>query len=140
MVAEIKLLYIFSIGTAVLSGYLIDGFNLLLRHMRDDFAFRVSYLAIAIILVSFGISLSFRTNFPIMAVDLFVIELATGKNWPLKKVKTIFDLALVSTGIIVSFIFFNRLHGIGIGTVLSAILIGQIVGYVDNKLNLNLDR
>lgn len=135
-----KLLYVLSIGTAVLSGYLIDGFNLLLRHMRDDFVFRVSYLAIAIVLVSFGITLSFRTNFPIMAVDLFVIELATGKNWPLKKVKTIFDIALVSTGMVASFIFFHRLRGIGIGTVLSAVLIGQMVGYADKKLNLILPR
>ena len=137
---KFKISYLLSMLTAVIAGYLIDFFNWMLLGFRDDLPFRIFYLLLAMTLVSIGVALAFRTNLPIMAVDLFVIELAVGKNWPLKIVKTMFDVVLVLLGIVSSLLFFGKLRGIGIGTILTAVFIGQMVGFVDKKLNKYLSR
>jgi uncharacterized membrane protein YczE len=137
---KFKISYLLSMVTAVLAGYLIDFFNWMLLDFREDLAFRILYLTLAMMMVSIGVSLAFRTSLPIMAVDLFVIELAVGKNWPLKKVKTTFDVVLVMIGIVSSLLFFEKLRGIGIGTILTAVFVGQMVGFVDKHLNKYLPR
>jgi uncharacterized membrane protein YczE len=135
-----KGIYAATIITSVFSGILIDVFNRLIQGFRGEMVFRMIYLVCALTLVSAGIALSFRTRLPIMAVDLFVIELSSAKNWALRRVKTAFDISLVSVGLALTFLFFGRLKGIGFGTVCSASFVGGMVGYVDKKINSFLPR
>ena len=48
-------------------------------------------------------------------------------------VKVIFDITLVSTATILSFLFFGKLSGLGLGTIISAIIVGYIVNLLNQK-------
>ena len=49
-------------------------------------------------------------------------------------IKVCFDVTLMSTSVILSFLFFHQLNGIREGTVISAVLVGLIVKLYHRKL------
>lgn len=50
------------------------------------------------------------------------------------KVKIRFDVTLIIIAIVLSFLFFQRLNGVGLGTIVSAILIGPMISFVNRHL------
>ena len=48
--------------------------------------------------------------------------------------KVALDVTLVSTAVILSLLFFHRLQGVGIGTVISALLVGRLVNLFNRRL------
>ena len=52
------------------------------------------------------------------------------------RVKIFFDCTLMLTSLILSFVFFGSMQGIGIGTIISALLVGRIVSFMNMHLPL----
>lgn len=52
------------------------------------------------------------------------------------KTKVAFDTTLMSTALLLSFLFFGRLNGLGIGTIISALIVGIFVNGIRNILHL----
>ena len=50
------------------------------------------------------------------------------------KVKIRFDVTLIIIAIVLSFLFFQRLNGIGLGTIISAVLVGPMISFVNRYL------
>ena len=50
------------------------------------------------------------------------------------KVKIRFDVTLIIIAIVLSFLFFQRLNGVGLGTIVSAILIGPMISFMNRHL------
>ena len=51
-------------------------------------------------------------------------------------VKVGFDATLVATALVLSLLFFHRLQGLGVGTILSALAVGRIVNLYNRRLPL----
>lgn len=52
------------------------------------------------------------------------------------KTKVAFDTTLMSTALLLSFLFFGRLNGLGVGTIISALIVGIFVNGIRNILHL----
>ena len=50
--------------------------------------------------------------------------------------KVCFDATLVATALVLSLLFFHRLQGLGVGTILSALAVGRIVNLYNRGLPL----
>lgn len=50
------------------------------------------------------------------------------------KVKIRFDVTLIVMGTLLSFLFFHKLNGIGLGTIISAVLVGPMISFVNRYL------
>lgn len=59
-----------------------------------------------------------------------VIAKVSGKRFG--TVKVYFDVILIVIAAILSFIFFGKLQGVGIGTVISAIVVGKFVNFINH--------
>lgn len=59
-----------------------------------------------------------------------VIAKVSGKRFG--TVKVYFDVILIVIAAILSFVFFGKLQGIGIGTVISAIVVGRFVNFINH--------
>ena len=62
------------------------------------------------------------------------ITRVTGKRFG--SVKVIFDTTLMACALILSLLFFQGINGLGLGTILSALIVGKIVNFLNRHLKL----
>lgn len=127
--------YLFSFVLAFAFGFLLDIWAGLLGQFSVDFAWRLVYFTAGFLIMSFGASCFFLCGTPALPFDTvpraFVIE----KGLSVPKARTGFDLINLALSAAVSLIFVGRIIGIGIGTFVSALLMGTIAGKVTAWLN-----
>lgn len=123
--------YLLSFVTAVLYGFVLDGWNALLAFWTNDtLPVRILCAIIGILLTAFAVACFFRTNLPQEVWELFVKELTEHYKLKMTKVKWIFDISLLTVGIVLMLIFFHefRLNAIGIGTIVTTAVNAPIIG------------
>ena len=121
--------YFLSFGTTVLYGLLLDGaMGLTALIPAQSVAARLGIYVFGVLLCTSGIALLFDTYLPPAAYELFVKELSQKKGWDIRKCKTAYDCAscLVAAGM--SLLFFGSFRGIGVGTVICAVIYGWLIG------------
>lgn len=130
--------YLCSFVTALFYGFVLD---LILSSLQ---AFSVSHLGLRMLIFLFGlvccaigVSLFFHTYLSPEVYELLVRELSLKYRWQLGNVKTIYDCSSCFVALFLSFSFFGlfHLHGIGIGTLISAILNGQLIALINRLLD-----
>ena len=57
-------------------------------------------------------------------------------GWNFGSVKVAFDVTLMGTAVLLSFLFFHRLQGLGAGTIIAALIVGRFVSIVNKRLPL----
>lgn len=120
--------YFFAFITSIIFGYFLDFFNFLMKNITIfSHMYRVSLFIVSIVTISLGLVFLIKSNIPLMPFDLFVKQVSIKYNINLGKFKIGFDLTLLTIAISLSFLFFGKLEGIGIGTVLSALTIGLCI-------------
>jgi len=87
-------------------------------------------------ILAIGISIEVAPNVLVVPGEGVVKALTkvTGKRFGTTKV--LFDVTLIVLATILSLAFFGRLNGIGLGTVVSALLIGRLVNLCDKRFPL----
>ena len=74
--------------------------------------------------LAFGIVLSITANVLLNAPEGFVKALSDTLQQPFSEIKLIFDIIWVAIAACLSFLFFQALRGVGLGTILGAFLVG----------------
>jgi uncharacterized protein len=127
---KINAKYFLSFLASVIFGYAIDLFTyLLLNFSVTSHYLRIMLFAFSIVIISLGLVFFLKSKLPIMPFDLFVREVSTKYNIKIEKFKTAFDIILLMIATTLSFIFFGRLNGIHIGTLVSALTIGSCIDF-----------
>ena len=127
-----RLSYLFSFGTAVIYGFVLDGVMLLLHPLSvSHLALRVLFLLISVIVSGAGIALVMRSYIAPEVYDLVVKEICAKYGYPLSVVKTVYDLSslLLAVALSLALFGFGGLVGIGVGTLASALLNGLCIGF-----------
>ena len=103
---------------------------LLLSRMQPEtvVAKTISLLAGCAIL-ALGITLEVAANALLVPGEGVVKAIAHVSNRDFGTVKVCFDVTTVALAIVLSLCFFHELRGIGVGTVVSAVLVGMIVKF-----------
>lgn len=129
LVRRFKLSYLFSFITAVFYGMILDFFLKGTMSLPNVMAYRVLAFAVGTIFVTAGVSLVFHTYISPEAYELFVSEVSSHFHIKIHVFKTGYDITSCIVALILSFLFFSQLRGIGIGTIISACINGTLIGW-----------
>ena len=130
--------YLCSFATALCYGFFLDtilaAFALFsITHI----GMKILFFILGLLVCAVGISLFFHTYLSPEVYELLVKEVTAKYHWKLSIVKTIYDCISCLIAVIFSFSFFGLFHfrGVGIGTVISALLNGKLIAVINRFLD-----
>lgn len=95
------------------------------------FLSKVICLLIGCVILALGISVEIAPDIVKIPGEGIVFTISKEMDIRFGKVKVIFDLILVITALLISIVSFNGVKGIGIGTGVSALVVGKMVNVFD---------
>lgn len=95
---------------------------------------QLASLLVGCTILAFGIAIEVAPNVITVPGEGIVRTLSAVSHKPFGSCKVAFDTTLVAIALALSFLFFGRLNGLGLGTLVSALLVGRIC----NLINLHL--
>ncbi len=131
IVHRFRMSYLFSFVTAVIYGFVLDGFMAAGTILPADTVWqRVIYYILGMLFCSAGVSAMFHTYISPEVYELFVKEVSARFHININKFKTAYDCTSCLTGILLSFLAFGFWHfeGVKWGTVFCALINGWIIG------------
>ena len=131
MIRRFRISYLFSFVTAVIYGFVLDGFMALGTMLPGDMIWqRIIYYCLGMLFCSAGVSAMFHTYISPEVYELFVKEVSAHFHISITKFKTAYDCVSCLIGILMSFLVFGLWHfeGVKWGTVLCALINGWIIG------------
>ena len=137
LIKKVKIAYLFSFVTAIISGYALDGAIYLFSLVPiTTIVARIICFVVGIPIVSLGVALLFKTYLSPEAYDLFVKEVSLKFNISIGKFKTIYDVSSCVLSIILSFAFFGfgNFSAINVGTVICAFVNGFVISFMSRLL------
>ncbi|MBQ7938366.1 MAG: hypothetical protein IJ283_07740 [Oscillospiraceae bacterium] len=130
-VGKFKISYLFSFVTAVFSGLAIDfAIWAIAAVPSESIVMRGVLFFTSLICCAFGVSCFFHTYVAPAAHELFVKEFAKRFGKDINKTKSAYDITLCIISIILNLVFFGGFKGIGLGTVVTALVNGLIIAKV----------
>ncbi len=139
-VRRFRLSYLFSFVTAVIYGFLLDGFIALTGLVpAGQLWVRLLLYVLGVVICSFSVSLLFHTYIPPEVYELFVSEVSARYGFRVSRCKTVYDLASLTLAVGMSFLFFGRLEAVGLGTFLCALVNGFLIGRFSALLEKRFD-
>lgn len=119
----------------VLYGYAIDGALFLLQRIPCDALWMRWVLCLAgTFLLATGIACAVQANLLVAAAEGLVLAVCQVSHRAFQSCKMAFDISLAVLSIVLSVGGLGRLEGIGVGTVLSALLLGPTIQLVTKRL------
>lgn len=131
--------HFFQVIVSVIFGFLTS-FSMALTSfipVADNLVIALVMSAISIVLIALGIFFYVPTNIVPVSVEGATQTIAIVSKNPFPKIKVCFDVAVVSSSLILSYIFLGNFGSVGIGTVLGALFIGSTVKLI-HKINFKL--
>lgn len=118
------------------SGLIDVSMSLLGFFQPESLPVRLISLAVGCVILAVGITIEVAPDTLMVPGEGIVraISRVSGKRFG--TVKVYFDVSLIMIAVVLSFLFFGRLNGLGLGTVVSALAVGKIVNIVDRHFPL----
>lgn len=140
LLRKITLPIILEIPFSMVFGLLTDLYNTILPHMELSIITSLLLLALALTLTSIGVYFTVRCQIVANPVDACVQTISSQFQKPLSITKNCFDLSMILITIIMCLVLRQPIYGIGIGTIISALVVGRIISVwqklFDEKMNL----
>ncbi|MEE0463218.1 YczE/YyaS/YitT family protein [Blautia hydrogenotrophica] len=125
------------IAVNVLFSFCIDvSMNLLFFFEPANLAVQFAALIVGCTILALGISIEVAPDVLVVPGEGVVKAISQVSRRRFGTVKVIFDTTLVIGAAFLSFLFFHRLSGLGIGTILSACIVGRFVNLINRHLPL----
>lgn len=134
--------YLFSFVTALFYGFVLDRVLFLLpRIPLEEVTLRILFFLLGLFLCAVGVSFVLHTYLSPEVYELLIREISARYAWKLGKVKTVYDCVSCLVAIAMSFSFFGlfQFHGIGVGTVISALANGTLISFVSRFLETHFE-
>lgn len=134
LVRRFRLSYLFSFVTAVLYGFVLDGWIWVLDRvpavLLDALPSRIFLYVAGMIFCAMGVSLMFRTYISPEVYELLVKEFSDRWGKKISVVKTVYDCISCAVAVVMSFAIFGVGVFVGVqwGTVVCALINGWIIG------------
>ena len=131
IIRRFRMSYLFSFVTAVIYGFVLDGFMALGAMLPVDmFWQRIIYYTLGMLFCAAGVSAMFHTYISPEVYELFVKEVSAHFHININKFKTFYDCTSCLIGVLLSFMVFGIWHfeGVKLGTVFCALINGWIIG------------
>lgn len=127
---KVKAVYFLSFLTTVLYGIALDASMMVVSFLPENEVViqLIAYIA-GVLICTASLSLLFHAYLPPEAYEMFVKEVSARFHIKLEKMKTAYDCTSLITAILLSVLLFGELRGIGIGTVVCALIYGILIGW-----------
>lgn len=121
----------------IIFSYCIDmSMSLLSFFPFDSLISQILALLLGCIVLGLGISIEVAPDVLMVPGEGLVQAISTVSNKHFGTVKVAFDTTLVLIAVILSFIFWGRLNGLGLGTIVSALCVGHVVNFMNRRFPL----
>lgn len=115
-------------------GYIIDGLMLLFDPGPLALPWRIGLLVVGLALSGLGVLLVVGSDLMLPAPDELSHTISSVYGKKLSNVKILSDAIYVSIAVLVDLTFTHRVSTVGVGTVLSVLLVGRFVGWFGQLL------
>ena len=123
------------VAVNVLFSVLIDVSMTLLSFFQPEaFGLRIVSLLAGCVILAVGISIEVAPDVLVVPGEGAVRAISQTTGLKFGSVKVYFDVSLIVIASALSFLFFGRLNGVGLGTVISALTVGKFVNIVNLHL------
>ena len=140
VIGKFRLSYCFTFLSLLIYGAVLDAWVRVFDFLPSDgLPLRIACYLIGLPLVSLGVSLMFHTYFAPSVYEYFVRMVSAHFGKDINKFKGAYDCTSLAVSIGLSFLFFGKLNGIGIGTVIAAVLNGRISGWFSRRMEERVD-
>lgn len=128
VMGRFRIKYLLSFVTAFIYGCLLDLFlSLCSLGAPYSIATRIVLFVLGEAGTVVGVVFFFKSYIPPEVYELFVQEVSRKFGFKMGHVKWAYDIASLALSIVMSLAFFGTLHGIGIGTVICAVVNGGLI-------------
>ena len=131
--------WVLSLCTPFSVGFLTIAMNLLFVAVQPlllrAFYWRELMGQVIVTIPAFGVFLEVRAKIFLAAGEGLVNVLAFVSHKSFSLIKNCFDISLVTLAIIIAFMEFSGLYGVGLGTVAAAVLAGRIIYLYETYLH-----
>ena len=131
---DFKFIQLLQIIFAILFGKVMDFFNVIININVDSSHIRILICLVSFFITALGVVLTITPNIVPIAPDGLTQVIGKKANIEFGKAKIYFDCIVVMLSITILLLNNKTLEGIGIGTILSALLVGRIVALLNMKL------
>ncbi len=137
LVRKLHFPYYLSFVTAVIYGFVLDLFIFLLKADVPATSFPIKLLLTlaGILCTAIGVALFFHTYLPAGAYDMFVKILAPYYHCDFGKFKMGYDIVSLGVSFLFTFLFFQKIVGIGLGTVICAAVNGALISWISKLMD-----
>lgn len=130
LVRKLTITIFLEIPFSLIFGYIIDFYDSLIKIRCSNLLSAYLLLLIAIIFVSLGVYFSVSCNLIATPVESTVKTISQVYNLKFSLVKNVFDITMIIMTLLLCLVLQIPVYGIGMGTVLSALLVGRFIsGY-----------
>lgn len=106
--------------------------------VTDLYPVRLLFLALSLILIALGVFTVVLTDVVLNAPDGLVKTISERWNIKFSRVKSTFDILCVVTSVILSLSFTGGISGLREGTIISALTIGGLIGFISKRYRENV--
>lgn len=132
--------FIFSFVTAVIYGGFLDLVLLAMQNVNPvTIPSRIAFFAGGNVIAAIGIAFCFHTYLPLLVYELFVKGISEHFNWNTSRFKLVYDCSSCVLATAMSFLFFGKIQGIGLATVICALVNGNLIGWASNIMEKYID-
>lgn len=126
---------------ALVYGYLTNFSCLLIKGFTvDSYAEKFMCMLLSCLVLGFGIWIQYKGNVAMLPGEAMnrAISFVTGKKY--ENIKIFFDVAYILVAVLLSVVFLGGLKGVREGSIIAAILIGNIIKFYNKIWNKIIDK
>lgn len=128
--------YLQIVVNMIFSSFIDISMTLLESFTPTHFASQILSLLVGCTILALGICIEVAPNVLVVPGEGIVKAISQVSRKKFGSVKVIFDVTLILTAACLSLLFFHHLNGLGIGTIISALLVGRIVNIIQKHLHI----
>lgn len=137
-----KPIYLASFGTCFIYGLALDMWRTVIPAFNPSItvpgsmpmATRIAMLASGMLITATAVALFFHSYLYPQVYDFFTREVSKRYKKNRTKFKIIFDTSCLVTATALSLLFFGKLVGVGVGTLVMTVFNGRLIGFIDKKI------
>lgn len=131
---DFKKIQLLQIVFAILFGQIMNFFNSIITININNFYSRILICILSFFITAFGVVFTITANIVPVAPDGLAQVISKKAKIDFGKAKIYFDCTVVVLAVSILLLNSKGLEGVGIGTILSALLVGRIVAYINKNL------
>lgn len=130
LIKRLTFAIVLEIPFSIIFGYITDLYDSIIKFECSNILSAYLILLIAIIFISIGVYFSVGCNLVATPVESTVKVISQVYRLKFSLVKNLFDITMIIITILICIILKEPIYGIGLGTVISALLVGRFIsGY-----------